>query len=364
MPAVIRDATAAPVLREAFLRLPERVYAGDPRYCAPSLEAQRRALEAPGRRLLVAEEDGGPVARASVQVSLSLQDETGAPLGVMGHFEALNRPAAVAAFFEEAVRWLRERGARRVIGPMDGDTWHRYRLVLGPWDQPPFLNEPYNPPYYPALWEANGFEVAARYASTRVEDLPAVAERLAPRAEAALAAGYRLRPLALDRFDDEIALLYRLSCRIFAGNYLYTAIQEGEFAALYAGARALIDARLVWFVRAPDGDEVGFLFAYPDHFRAVAAMRGERTLLAKLRFLWHRQHAATTVNFKTIGVLPEHRRAGLAGLLFHRGYVEAMALGFRAANHCLFLDDNPSAGLDHGVGFPLRRYALYSRSLA
>lgn len=358
MPVTIRDAADEPVLREAFLRLPERVYVGDARYSAPPLEAVRRSLAAPGRRLLFAEEDGRAVARLSAQLSPALQDEAGRPVGMIGHFEALERPEAVAALFAEALAWLRAAGARRVIGPIDGDTWHRYRLNLGPWVHPPFLLEPYNPAYYPALWEANGFTIAARYASTRVEDLPAVAARLEARAEQARRAGYRPRAIELGRFDEEIALLYRLSCRIFAGNYLYSEISAAEFAALYAGARPLLERRLVSFVVAPGGEAVGFLFAYPDLFRAVAAMRGKRHLLAKLRFLWLRRKAGA-VNFKTLGVLPEHRRAGCAALLFHHGYREAMALGYRAANHCLFLDDNPSAGLDHGVGVPLRRYALY-----
>ena len=58
---------------------------------------------------------------------------------------------------------------------MDGDTWHRHRLNVGPFDDPPFLLEPYNPPYYPEIWEEAGFQVLARYFSKQVDPAAVVA---------------------------------------------------------------------------------------------------------------------------------------------------------------------------------------------
>jgi GNAT superfamily N-acetyltransferase len=102
---------------------------------------------------------------------------------------------------------------------------------------------------------------------------------------------------------------------------------------------------------------VGFLFAYPDRFRAVAAMRGERGPLALLRYLRHRHTDA--VDFKTLGVLPEHRRAGVAAALMCQGHLDALRKGYRLANHCLFREGNPSGEMDGGAGRVLRRYNLY-----
>jgi hypothetical protein len=283
---------------------------------------------------------------------------------MLGFFEALpGSGASVAALFAEACAWLQAAGAGEIVGPLDGDTWHRYRLNAGPFAAPPFLLEPYNPPFYPDLWRTNGFVVVERYSSKRVA-AEAVVRHLAAKAEACLAAGYRLRPIDLGRFEDELRTLYRLSLGIFAGNYLYSEIEEERFLALYRGSKALLDPRLVWFAHAPpdaahpEGEAVGFLFAYPDRVRAVAAMRGRRDLLARLRFLRHRNDFEA-IDFKTLGVLREHRRAGVAAALFHRGHAEALAMGRRLAYHCLFRDGNPSGDLDGGAGEVLRRYELY-----
>lgn len=355
-------AAASPEELAAFLRLPQTVYQGDPLYnAAPAQEvlASLRRLDfRDAQQVLVAWEGETAVARLVARRSPELRDEAGRPYGMLGFFEALDgHAAAVDRLLADGVAWLRAAGAGRIVGPMDGDTWHRYRLNVGPFDEPPFLLEPYNPPFYEELWTASGFTLLERYFSKRVETAAVVAH-LEPKRRAALATGYRLRPLAARRFREELRTLHQLSRRIFARNFLYTEIAEEEFCELYAGARALVDPELVWFALSPRGEDVGFLFAYPDRFREVAAMRGERGLLAKLRFLLHR-HEADAVDFKTLGVLPEHRRSGVAAALFHEGHRRALTKGYQLANHCLFKEGNPSGELDGGAGRMMRRYHLY-----
>lgn len=306
---------------EAFLRLPERVYAGDPFYIPTRREDVLATLRG-AQKFWVALEGGEPVARVAAWRSPSL--------GILGLFEALDgHPEAVAKLFREAAGWL---DRETVVGPMDGDTWHRYRVNVGPFDEPPFLGEPYNPPYYEALWTANGFSVLERYSSKRV-DPAAVVVFLEDKRNTALAAGYRLRSLDRGRFRDELRTIYELSRRIFDRNFLYSEISEDDFLRLYDGAERLIDPELVLFAHAPDGEPAGFLFAYPDRGGAV--------------------------DFKTLGVLPGHRRSGVAAALFYEGHRRAAEKGFRIANHCLFKEGNPSGDLDGGAGSLLRTYHLY-----
>jgi GNAT superfamily N-acetyltransferase len=350
---------------EAFLALPVEVYRNDPRAIptpkADVLAGLRRPDFIDAQRAFLAVAEDGPITRPVARIIARrspLRDESGLPYGLLGFFEALpDCRDEVHALFAEAIAWLRETGAGTIVGPMDGDTWHRYRLNVGPFDEPPFLLEPYNPPYYPDLWESAGFRVLESYASTWA-DTAAVARRLEPRHREALAAGYRLRPFTALLFEDELAVIYELSRVVFADNFLYSEISEDEFLSLYAGARPLIDPGLIWFARSPEGQDVGFLFAYPDHFQAVAAMRGRRDLAAKLRFLWHRRKA-DTVDVKTLGVLPEHRRSGVGAALMYRVHVEALERGLHRANHCLFRDGNPSGGMAGEGAKLLRRYCLY-----
>jgi GNAT superfamily N-acetyltransferase len=343
---------------DLFLSLPGEVYRDDPNYNTTPRREVLASLFRPdfARRQRAWVTDG---ARLVARISPALRDGSGKPYGMIGFFEALDtlEGGAASRLFAAAVAWLREAGAGEILGPMDGDTWHKHRLNAGPYADPPFLLEPYNPPSYPALWEANGFEVLESYASTRV-DTVAVVAGLEGKHQAAEEAGYRLRRFDPARFREELGRIYRMSRVLFAGNFLYTEITEEAFFALYAGARSLLDPDLIWFAQAPGGGDAGFLFAFPDRFRAVAAMRGRRGPLAILRFFLHRNEAEA-VNFKTLGVMPGHRRAGLASALMWQGHRIALDKGYRAANHCLFREGNPSGELDAGSARVMRRYHLY-----
>jgi GNAT superfamily N-acetyltransferase len=334
--SAVHDAAVDPRWLDGFLDLPSRVYGQHPACVLPPRGEALAALQRPDLvKPLAGVADDSVVARLVAQLSPELCDGEGRPLGLIGFFEALEGyETAVGELFRQGIAWLRRAGAGPIVGPMDGDTWHRYRLNVGPFDDPPFLLEPCNPPYYEPLWTVNGFVPRERYHSKQV-DPAAVVRHLEEKRRAAPAVGYRLRSLDPARFRDELRTIYELSREIFSRNFLYTEIPEEEFYGLYAGARGLIDPDFVLFAQAPSGEDIGFLFAYPD--------RG-------------------AVDFKTLGVLPQHRRAGVAVALFHEGHRRAVEKGYRVANHCLYREGNPSGELDGGAGRVIRTYVLYEYS--
>jgi GNAT superfamily N-acetyltransferase len=355
----IQNITADPSAAVTFCELERRVNRHDPYWIASTREAICKKLESPNDRarqwIGVAVEQN---VRATVVARWSpeLRDSNGRPIGMLGFFEAENDAEAVRALLNSAAAWLAEQGVRRIVGPMDGSTWHRYRLNLGPHDVPPFLGEPSHPPYYPALWEAAGFTACEDYYSKRVTNLPAAATELERIGRRVHAQGYRFRTLRPERFEEELRVFYRLSCEIFAGNFLYRPIGWEEFLAMYLPLKPLIDPRFVLFATAPDSEDVGFLFAYPERRRAVAAASRR---WGKLGYLWH--SFTRTINYKSLGVVAKHRRSGLGAALMHHGYARAAEAGYRIGNLCLIRSDNPSGRLDGDVGEVIRHYRLYER---
>jgi hypothetical protein len=255
-------------------------------------------------------------------------------LGMIGSFEATNDPPRVTALLHEAATWLRQQGATKVIGPIDGDTWHRYRVNAGPFDTPPFLLEPTNPPYYDDLWRAAGFEILERYSSKRIDDVSALANKLAPMRERALARGYRIRTIDPAKLQEELALVWRLSLDIFRGNPFYSDIGLADFLALYTGIERILVPGLVLFIEHGQ-DTAGFLFAYPDS-------------------------DPRTVDYKTIGVVPGHRRGYVGWSMLQQAYTTALTLGRPMANHCLMREENASQSMDAGEGTTFRHYYLYA----
>lgn len=340
MPSVrLADATlrGSPA-RAAFHAVPDALYATEPPGTAPVQASVERNLAreelATAQRVLVALDGEVPVGRVCARLSPVLRDEVGAPIGMLGFFESRNDAAIARVLFEDATAWLRARGAGRIVGPMDGDTWHRYRVNVGPFQRPPFPLEPWNPAWYQALWERNGFATLEVYTSKWIDDvavlLPAL-ERGKSRSEDR---GVRVRQLRRDTLREELTLVHELSSRIFADAFLYSPISRDEFLALYAGIERFLEPELVLFAESSDGESVGFVFGYEDPTQPA-------------------------VHYKTIGVLPDWRGPGVAAALSHHVYSAALRRGRPQGSHPLMRSDNRSQALDQGHGDVFRRYVLY-----
>jgi hypothetical protein len=337
----IREVPDAETAADLFREITQIVYRNDRNYRAPLratvLAGYRREELRGAQRILAAFDGSRPVATLVAMRSPALRDDEGRPLGLLATFEALDHPDGVDALFASAIDRLRGDGTGEVVGPMAGDTWHGYRLNVGPFDRPPFLMEPYNPAYYPRLWARNGFQVLQGYHSKRVEDVEGMLASLAPKLERAREVGYRFEPFRSDAFETELARVYEMSREVFRDNFLYSEIPRESFLEQYAGARGLIVPELLQFAVAPDGTDAGFVFAFPDRVDG-----GEGA-----------------VNVKSLGVVAAHRGAGLAGALMYLGCRAGRDRGLARANLCLIADGNPSSRLDAGFGTLLRRYHLY-----
>ncbi len=266
----------------------------------------------------------------------------GRTLGVVGHFAASTREAAVAAL-DTACDALREAGTTLAVGPMDGNTWRRYRLVVDAGTEPPFFLEPTNPREWPAWFADAGWRVHSEYVSAVNDDLaradPAGAEKTRALAER----GVSMRDLRLEDYDAELRRIYSVARVSFEGAYLYTPIDEDEFVAQYAAALPAVVASLVT-IAEHEGRPVGFCFCIPDVNEQMAG-RPRRTAI-----------------LKTFAVLPGY--SGLGGAMADRTHTEARRLGFARVVHALMhVSNDRSRALSQRIAHEIRRYALFERSL-
>jgi len=311
-----------------------------------------------GAECLVAYDAGRPTARLAMAIAPGLYGAPG-PSGVVGWYEALDGEAG-AALLVQAREVLAERGAARVLGPMNGSTWKRYRVALPPRPAEPaptpFLTEPVNPPDYPLHFLAAGYAVAAEYESR--------AALLAPPAAAPgpsgppLPDGIRIAPLDPARFDDTLREIFDLSAAAFADNLFYTPIAFAEFAAAYLRVRPLLDPELVRLARGADGRLLAFVFAFPDPFdRVPDAVRAPAASGGAPR------PRGLRVVLKTLATAPEARGLGLGGRLSAEVHRVAQGRGAPSVVHALMQVDNASTHISGRLrGEPFRRYALYGWS--
>lgn len=306
------------------------------------LRTEEFELTKPSCHLALHDAAGVLVARCSLWVR---RDSHGVstPDGLIGHYAAVDTNAG-KELLEHAANRHQAEGRGRVIGPIDGSTWHRYRLMTDRGTEPTFFLEPDNPDEWSRHFTDAGFVPLATYTSALNADLSRVDPRSDRRRAELERNGITLRTFDAARFQDELAAIHELSLVAFAGNFLYSPIQFGEFLASYAPIRAHILPELV-LLAEHDGRLVGFIFAIPD---LLESAKSEPT---------------RTVIVKSMAVHPEYGGNGLGGVLMDDCQRAAQNLGFVRAIHALMRETNLSQRISSHYGTTIRRYTLYEKPL-
>lgn len=254
-----------------------------------------------------------------------------APAATLGKF-AFASAEAGADLLRQACNDLAAGGARAVLAPMEGDTWHAYRVVTESDGSPPFAMEPVSGAHDRAALEAAGFEPLEHYASSRAT-VPPVGS-----------ACPEVPGVTVTAWDGKgaeglLAHLHAAAAGSFADKLFFKPLGREGFLALYRPLLGMIDPRLVLFARDEAGAMVGFLFGLPD------LMQGPQPSQAIL---------------KTYASM----RRGVGHLLAWHFHERARELGYSHVVHALMHSANVSlvrSGQHEGSVF--RRYAIYGKRL-
>jgi len=224
---------------------------------------------------------GGPDAACRIYRNAPAWD--GRRTAAIGGFSCQSAEAGTA-LLRSAIRQLEADAFDCIVGPMDGDTWHSYRLVTESDGSRPFFLEPVSGPHDLAAFEAAGFAPISSYVSSRTPIEAAIGE------PAPAVPGVTIR--AWDGRDAGALIggLFDLSRKSFTSNAFYKPIEREAFLALYQPLLPTIDPRLVFFAYC-EGALAGYLFALPDRLQGpqpdtaiiktyASAMRGVGHMLA------------------------------------------------------------------------------------
>lgn len=237
-----------------------------------------------------------------------------------------------ARLIRAAMERLRGEGFGAVLGPMDGNTWGKHRMVIESDGRLPFLMEPSNPVHHVEAFEASGLSVVSRYVSAARSSDVALSGSVAP-------PGLKLRNFDPGRAEEELTRVHALSLQAFADNHFYQPISLEEFIASYRPVLGAIDPELVLLAEDEKGALRGFLFALPN----LAEGRNPRSVILKT-------YASRT--------------KGAGSMLANAFHEQARAKGFGEVIHALMHDSNLSAQHSGNTGAKVfRRYALWGGRL-
>lgn len=262
----------------------------------------------------------------------------GKEIGTIGACQ-LEHSADGAAFLTECAKILHQQyGKQIVVGPMNGNTWLRHRLVLESNSRDPFLMEPIEPDYFLELFQQAGFKQLSSYSSASIDladkdhSLPQLAARLQKN-------GLEIRSIDMSCFEKELEAIFDVSLACFSHNFLYTPISKDLFIEKYKDAREHLDPNFVLLAERA-GELVGYVFCMPD---LLAKQNGKQVALI----------------VKTLACKQERTYAGLGTLLVAKVHQRAMEQGYSEAIHALQYEKNSSHRISQRFDAKIfRRYGL------
>jgi hypothetical protein len=328
------EITVSPVENDAaleeFLRLPWRIYRGDPHWVPPILSQQRTFLD-PKRgpffeigeaRYFLASRDGRPVGRLSAHINRLHDQHHGPETGFFGFFESTQDQDVAAALFEAASAWLGERGKTSLLGPLNFCVYDEMGLLVEGFDSMPAMFQTHNPPYYEDLLTSLGFVKAMDWHAYKITnrhvDLEAMERRYAEIMHGQSVEVVTYDPKQLDRRADEV---FRLFNEAWEPNWGHIPLTRRQFDGLLEMVKPCLRPGMAYVLL--DQDRVaGFGIGLPDLNPLIHKLNGRLTLWGKLRLLyWAKYRPVRKIRALVVGISQPYQRRHLHLALLLRSYI-------------------------------------------
>jgi hypothetical protein len=361
--------------REAFIRFPWKIYAGDPHWVAPLLMDMRDKLNVQKHPFFtfgslqcwMAYRGNEPVGRIAAADNPRYNEVHGGKTGFCGFFESIDDQAVANKLFDTARSWLVQRGLTVMHGPASPSSNYDYGLLVEGFDDAPRVLMTYNPAYYVRLWENYGFKKAMGLLAYRLDRDKVLTNEKFLRVKDIARERSRIttRPFNLKDLNNEIKLVKKIYNGAWEKNWGFVPMTDGELDALAKELKMVLEPKLFHFVLNEQGEAVGLAMALLDYNFVLQQVNGRLFPFNFLKFFTQKKKIKW-MRVVLLGLLPEYRNKGIDAVLYHELIKNGMELGLERAEASWILEDNP--GMNRGLqvvnGEVYKRYNIYEIPIA
>ncbi len=359
--------------RDAFVKLPFRLYRDDPYWVPPLIIAEKERLDPRKNPFFehgviepfLALRGGRPVGRIAAIINGQHDVVYRDGVAFFGFFEAADGEVA-RRLLERVEEWARARGRKAVRGPANPSLNDTACLQIDAFDTVPYIMMPYNPPSYPEWVEAAGYAKVKDFYAWFFDINNSVnerAQRILRRIERTVGGVMRLRPLSRERFDRDAAIVRDLYIAAWRTNWGFVPPTEREFEYAAREMKKILDWDLAKILEL-DGEPVAFSVTLPDLNQVFKRMNGRLLPFGIFKLLFRRRYIDRS-RLLLLGVKPEHRRRGLEIPLIADAIRIAEQRGWIGGECSWTLEDN--TGINKGIalvgGRHYKTYRMYEKSL-
>lgn len=364
--------------RKRFVKVPFHLHREQPQWVPPLIFERMQFLD-PRRNpwfehgeaeLLLAERDGEPVGRISVHIDARWDEYQGGRDAMFGFFETVDDAAVVGALFEAAREWAAARGRERLLGPMDFTTNDEIGILIEGFERRPMILEPWHPPFYAQLIEAEGFAKAMdvlmwELELGRLKEGESFDPSIHEAARRALEdEGIAIRNMRKRDMANEVRRFMDVYNEAWGDNWGFVPITDAEVEFQAKNLKQVLDEEWT-FMAEKDGEVIGAALTLPDVNQVMARLNGRLLPFGWLRFLRGKPKIDRLRVF-ALGVKHAYRHSGVAAGLYLKHLEAAQRPGaIQGGEMGWILETNEAMNraMEGMGGTVVKRYRLYERNL-
>ena len=318
-----------------FIEFPYSLYQDDPFWVPPLRIAVKALLDRATHpfyanaeaEFFLARRDARVVGRIAAILNRNHNKFHEENAGFFGFFESTNATEVAAALLGAARKWVFERGAVLLRGPVNPSTNYECGMLVDGFDSNPMVMTTYNPRYYPALMQSVGLHKAKdlnAYVSTaeavELEKIGRVADRKLAKS------GVTVRLINMKDFDGEVGRIWEVYNSAWKHNWGFVPMTREEFFLMGKEMKHILKPELV-LVGEASGKPIGFALALPDVNFALKPADGSLFPMGLLKILYHRR-MIKSLRILALGVVEEYRTSGVAAAFYATLARTASKLGY------------------------------------
>jgi GNAT superfamily N-acetyltransferase len=361
-----------------FVKVPFQLHRDQPQWVAPLIFERMEFLnreknpyfEHAEAEYFLAERNGEAVGRITVQVDHRWDQYQGGSDAMFGFFETANDPEVAVALLGAATDWAQGKGRSRILGPMDFTTNDEIGILIEGYERRPMILEPWHPPHYRELIEAEGFAKAMDVQMWELQfgDLKQ-GESFDPSIHAAAEKALRdegitIRNMRKREMASEVRRFMDVYNEAWGDNWGFVPITDAEVEFQAKNLKQVIDEEWT-FMAEKDGEVVGAALTLPDINQVLAKLNGRLLPLGWLRFLLGKGKV-DQLRVLALGVKHAYRHSGVAAGLYLKHLETAAGPGTIAGGEMGWIleTNGPMNRAMEGMGGKVvKKYRLYEKAL-
>jgi hypothetical protein len=356
-----------------FVEVASEIFQGDPNWVPPlnlilkdTFSPKSPFFQHAEVAMFTAKKNGRLAGRITAQIDREHLKRYEDGTGFFGFFDTIDDVEVAQALMERAKSWLKQRGMKRIRGPISLSINQEIGTLVEGFDTPPMIMMPHSRPYQDRVIKACGLEKLKDAYAWRWKVAPEMPRRcLKAHAEMkALGATFRSANLA-----TEIPELIAIQDNAWRHNWAHVSMTKAEADQLRNEFKLLLDPNICVVVEI-DGKMAGMAITAPNLNEVIADFGGTITPAKVAKLLWRlKVKKPKSARVAMLGIREEIRTQkkymplalALIAELNRRGYQH----GYEWGELSWTLEDNgPVNALIKSAGGEIyKRYRIYEQSL-